>query len=62
MTAQSPPIIFDAFSPLYFLKACYLQGAKKCNALLFSILKEKRFPVIFAFSPVIFPVSSPVIP
>jgi len=62
MTPQSQSVIFTAFLSLYFLKACYLQGVKIGNTLLFSILKKNRFPVIFGFFPVISPVKVPVIP
>jgi len=62
MTTPSQPVIFDAFSLSCFLKACYLQGVKKRNALLFNSLMKTSFPVIFGFFPVIFPVNSPVIP
>jgi len=40
-------IILDAFLTLYFFKACYLQGAKTCNILLFSILKKNKARISF---------------
>jgi len=55
-------IILGVFLPLYFFKPCYLQGIKIRNMLLFNVLNKNRFPVIFAFFPVIFPVNPPVIP
>jgi len=55
-------IILGAFLPLYFFNPCYLQGMKMRNMLLINVLNKNRFPVIFAFFPVIFPVNPPVIP
>jgi len=62
MAFQFQVIILGVFLMLYFLKACYLQGAKNSNALLINILTKNQFPVIFIFSPVIFSVIVPVIP